>query len=338
MRRAFPILILLPAMSAACKKTIDGGSTPAEFPRWPIRASDRADCKVNRTDPFEPGAAFSKGHYRGKCIDMRWFRPVFRMNAADAARWDFSADADHAVFANIADIDGSWYVARVPVTRIQGLTYLVERFNAGGVSAAHGMMRVTFAEPVLLRPQFPHDPGRTLSVNDLVLSVHAGTPADAAFDMLQRGTDSSYAVLWGVFTLRNKLKDSILRQGNSIEQLQLRLTPQDQHKVFDKYVQLSQAYSYTRTYHTAMRNCHSEQLHNLARAIGVREPRGEALGMNILRVLAAAAFQGMNRTQADITADRAHAALRERNLLDETTSLPELAQDPTVQEALTELR
>lgn len=330
-----PPSILFAAMllsASACRQNPSPDSSPEALSRWPIRPFDDPRCQVNRGDVYEPAARLWKGSGKGQCLDTRWSRPVFRLSEGDAwSMYGLRATTDRWVVANIYDVD-RYYVAAIPMNRISAITYQIESLpQEVGTPAGHSMLRVTFSEPIEMRPQFPADSRQRLLVNDLVLSVHAGLGRNQTFDLLNHGLDDSYVVIWGIYTLRNKVKDSLLRHGNVIRQLRLDLTPAQRQKVLSAYVKKSQANSYMRTYNVLTRNCSTEILSNLHETLGVRAPNPPVLNNQALGIISSLVRRGTSSMVADLSPGYAFTALQERGLISgESNRLPNLADDPSV--------
>lgn len=331
-------LIALPLV--ACKRDFNQSAGVEALSRWPIRPHDAPECRANPDDVFEPAARLWKGSGEGQCLNMYWTRPVMTLKPADAQNlYGFTPQNGYRVVANIFDTD-RFYVAQIPVQKVSAMIYQIAHFQmGGGRSTGHGMVRVTFSEPIRMVEQFPIDKTKTRQVNELVLSVHAGLGREQSFDLIGHGMDDSYVVLWAVYTLRNKVKDSLLRQGNRIEQIRLDLTPEKMQKVLESYLSHSESFSYTRTYHSTTRNCGTEQLTNFNFALGTREPTPQVLNSNLLSILSNLVQRGKSAAVADMAPSYAFTALKERGLIrGDENRVPDLADDPSVQSMIAGFR
>lgn len=315
---------------------------------WGVRIGNQlstaVECRANPADILEPGGKFVRPtgaaagthEFAGRCVDAHQFRPAVALTGQFAAPYGFPPSPDHLVVANVGEL-GTFYVARIPLNAIAETRYLMEQFGFG--PAVHAMVRFTFSQDVVLRRQFPASSGDAFTTRELALSVHATGPAGVGYSATGPGLSDSFAVVWGLFTLRDKIAGPLLKQQHPIDQLALALSPAQARKLLETYVAQAPERFFSTSYNTLNRNCGTEQFYAMHKALGLPPPK--QVGESILGVLVNILRNGGIRSAIpDIAPAYAHEALKERRLIRdvESAARPTLADDPTVQGIISSLR
>ncbi len=249
--------------------------------------ADKGDpqCRRHPDDPYDGGTVFRNGRDTGLCVKKSLQRPLVWLKPEEAADFGFTPDNNHIVVAGIEDIGETNVVARIPFRSIKDIYMHSESFTLGGY---HAQMRMTFSEPVQMRPQYPASANAPiLESNDLIFSITA-TTADkdhngATVTSLDsnRLQDGSFGIVYSGITLRQRISYSWIKQGNTISQMRLKLYPQQNPndnigaiKILLNYLDTGEKTGQDNPpyFHILNENCYTQQMRNLSRSIGTEPP------------------------------------------------------------------
>ena len=216
------------------------------------------------------------------------------------------------IVANVRHADRYW-IAEVAPGAVGDVIVQLERFPAA-VPAAHCQLRFRFApgaEPLLI-PQTPGAGRDSVRVADLVYSVEAVPVVGGDSYDLWRGLWDHYGNAYRLCSLDDRYQSMVVRAGHRVEQLRLRLSPDQRQRVLEAALRRGDRAQMQVMYNTLTCNCSTEDYRALDDAV-----RYDA-GRSLLK-FAASPLEAMP-TQARIV-------LGARGLLDAGSELPDLARE-----------
>ncbi len=184
--------------------------------------------------------------------------------------------------------------------------------KSGVYTAAHGQLRLTFSEPVVIAHE--KDPETRSTLNEVILSVHAVSPGSApdTYDPI-KGFQNEYGTASGIYSLDDKANQSISRHvfvGNPpslVRQYKLQIDAKQMDLVLRKYFERAKYAWENLAYNTGLRNCGSEIFESLDAVTGFsrdKEAPLSVLGRQYPKYAQYALFsRGMISLQQGVEAD-----------------------------------
>jgi hypothetical protein len=259
-------------------------------------------CIVDANDPFEPNMKMQRGPQKGWCVNPLKRRSV-RILKDFEARPYFSSRPGTIVIANFSHKNKFW-IAQIPIDSVATLRMQIEYFpimKFPKVSIAHTQFVFDFknGEKVLLMPQVKNIPSgiRPIELQKMIFSVENVGPFGEMFDA-RKGMQDYYNIAYRAVSLEEKYDWMIAEQSHKVKQLAIKLPADQVRKVLNEAISRGQRWSTSRSYNTLEPNCVSELFDILDVALDLR---GHDLPW---------------------LPNRARISLAERELLDETVSLP----------------
>jgi hypothetical protein len=213
---------------------------------------------------------------KGRWIKTDLVRPIQILAPPIVRKYGLTPSPGQIYIANLNHMD-QFYIAGIPADSVSNVFYQIQKFYKPIPAIAHGQIRLTFREPVVLIPQVNGD-GSAIQTSDLVFSIHA-VGADHDYDPIGKGTDGSYSLVLGIFSTETKIAESA-RRGFSIEQWKLNLSADQMKEYVLNYLDQSQSWGYFKEYHTRDRNCGSEMIKVLDTAIGYQRKSGQEIPLS----------------------------------------------------------
>lgn len=167
-----------------------------------------------------------KGRHVGKCLEThkRSFRLIEPGDATRVVPHERVAQfGKNSQFVANVSHDGDFWTTAMPKTNgIESLTFLVERFKPRWL-AAHTMLRVEFAEPLVLYSQT--SPSKApVKLKSIILSVEAlafqGGPSFGPISTLGQG----FALATRLQSLEDRIAQAITEEKNLVRQYRLAFT------------------------------------------------------------------------------------------------------------------
>ena len=205
-------------------------------------------CAYDRHDPFEPRARFTKGPWRGECLDTKIRRPVHVLSAPN----EYSNNLE---LANVYHDGGYWY-ANIPTDAVYDVYFQLEYFPAV-VPAGHTQIRIEFKEPVFLTGHSSWNLGHFAYTYNLVISAEAVPRVGEKYDLF-KGMQDHFGLAYRVTTLAARYESMIVEKGHHVEQWILQMTDKEKADLLVFYAYESEALGLEETYHTLFRNCTNE--------------------------------------------------------------------------------
>jgi len=285
-------------------------------------AAEPEDCAFDPSDPFEPLERIPRGAYREHCYVTRAARPAVVLDDERAAPYGGTRD-DELVLANVFH-DHRFWVARIPLDGVDRVLFQLEYFPAI-VPAGHTQMRVRFRDdaPVVLIAQSGSDAGQYVTVQDLVVSVEAIGQPGYEYDLL-RGLVNDFGAVYRVTSLAAKVDHMIVERQHRVEQWELYLEPGEPRHLIENFFYESDTRRMQSMYNTLFVNCTNEAIRILDESVDYS--LAEQVGRFFAKITEF--YPNVIRT-----------ALIARGLLplDQSSDWPELAEDPTIADILTDL-
>lgn len=168
---------------------------------------------------------------------------------------------------------------RVPFVKTE-----LDRIRSGYYTAAHGQLRMTFSEPILLASHA--NPQKQTSLNELVLSVHAVSPGSVpdSYDPI-RGMGNSYGTSMGLYSVADKIEQAIGRhvaagrQPSRVRQYLLSLESDKVDLVISRYLSNARSVWENVSYNTVTRNCGSEIFEVFDQVLGLNSRGNQGLAL-----------------------------------------------------------
>lgn len=225
-----------------------------------------SDCGCHPGDRFDPKPKMPRGTYQGQCINSCQQRSVRRLSPAEAAEYGIPPQA--IAVANVSHRDRFW-VAQIPADGVETVIYQLEH----PIFAAHAQLRFRFSpgSEVILIPQVPNSGESPTQISDLVLSVEAVPVVGGNFDLVA-GFFDNFAIAYRLVSLEARAQRMIQVDGHRVEQIQLNLTPAQNHQLLLNAIAESERAGLSRMYHSFDRNCTSEVFRLLDRTTGYNPP------------------------------------------------------------------
>jgi len=239
--------------------------SPKAFSAWLAAAMiivalpARAQCSLDPADPFEPHAAMPRGPFAGRCLDTSEERSIRILSPAQAAAYGLTPDGDRRfVIANVRHA-GRYWVAEIDPSAVEDVVLQVEYFPAI-VPAAHTQLCFRFApgQGPRLVPQVGRADSGATRLADLVYSVEAVFPVDGEPYDLVKGMQDHYATAYRFVSLEDRYRAMVVGQHHRVEQIRLRLSPEQRRRLLVRTMHDSDAAQLGRMYHTLALNCTTE--------------------------------------------------------------------------------
>ena len=214
---------------------------------------DADKCSYDPADPFEPRARFTKGPWKGECLDTKTRRPVKVLIEPD----------EHSTTLELANVfhDDGYWLASVPIKAVAGVYFQLEYFPAV-VPAGHTQLRIEFHEPVKLVGHSLWNLGQQAEIYNLVLSAEAVPRVGDSYDLI-KGMQDHFGLALRVTSLAARYESMVVEQGHHVEQWILQMTEEEKEEILVFYAYESEALGLETTYHTLFRNCTNELIRNL---------------------------------------------------------------------------
>jgi hypothetical protein len=260
-----------------CRQSEDPFEFPAMIPRDPMidevgfppwDYKDRIAIELFKTNRRDRPLA-NAPVYAGACLDQRFYRPTLVLTPSQMAVYGLKPHSDFIAIANVKGFNG-FYVAWIDLNAID--EFIVQNVrrpvpligDKAGHFGTHVQLRVTFAHPIRLIPQWPLDGRTSLETDELVLSIQGSSKIGAARDFFGDAMDGSYLTLNTTFTPDFKVFEDYFHNSNwgkmriEIEQFALDLTRSDKRKVLVQYWQESNRLLASRHFFILSNNCKVE--------------------------------------------------------------------------------
>lgn len=246
----------------------------------------------------------------GGCIDQSRYRAVLPVTERGKAAYGMTG----TVFANVRHED-RYYLASIPVESVRGLVFQIPVFSipALGPRRSHVQILASFAEPVVLAPQFPANPAQRLTTRELVFSADSVGVTNGARFHPTRNFDGSLLLVNTVATREARLFDLFVEaRADTVEQYRLRVTPAESAAYVRTFLRNAEVRRATRQYALDHRNCTTSQFEVLDRVLDypseVRERMGR--GTPFDPQTAPDALRKRNLVEAELPAFETEAASR----------------------------
>jgi len=267
---------------------------------------DESTCSYDREDPFEPRTRFTKGPWKGECLDTETRRPVQVLSSPDTK-------SPILELANVYHDKGYWF-AWIPTDAVAQVYFQLEYFPAV-VPAGHTQIRIEFSEPVMLWGQSQWNRGKEERIHNLVISAEAVPRVGDSYDLF-KGMQDHFGLALRVTSLAARYESMIREQDHHVEQWILQLTETEKSELLPFYAHESEALGLEETYHTLFRNCTTELIRNLDGVVQY------TVGENIKKFL-------MKATEFYPNIIRGALIARGLLPLDQSTDWVALEEDPT---------
>lgn len=160
----------------------------------------------------------------------------------------------------------------------------LEQLKSGHYTGAHGQLRLTFSEPVVLVEQ--KNVANRSVVSELVLSVHAVSPGSApgTYDPI-KGLTNAYGTALGVYSVSDKIYQAINRhvidskEPSLVRQYLLNISPEKVDATVLAYLNKAKSVFENLPYNTAARNCGSEVFEVLDEVLGYDASKDSGLAV-----------------------------------------------------------
>jgi hypothetical protein len=224
-------------------------------------AVSRADdsCVCNPADPFDPrsDAIMPAGPYKGQCQDScvkRSMRPL-----TDDESRAYGGPTPGYVFAANTQIEGRFYVAKIPVNGVKDVIAQVEHFPPEAI-AAHTQLRFQFKDRVELLPQAAGSKDPVVYTRDLVFSGEYAAPQHVPFDLV-KGELNHFAINYRLMDLKFKYDYMVERQGHRVDQYRLKLSRGEKSGMLKGAFGIATKAGMHTMYNTLANSCTTEMFH-----------------------------------------------------------------------------
>lgn len=223
-------------------------------------------CPRDLADPFVPDAVMPRGPHAGKCLDTSEQRSIRTLTVPEAAIYGLAPDSTRLVIANLRHA-GRFWIAEIRPDAIEDVILQLEYFPAI-VPAAHTQLRFRFragAGPRLVSQIGARED--SARIQDLVYSVEAVSIVDGeAYDLL-KGTAAQFGTAYRFVSLQDRYRQMVTRAHHRVEQIRLKLAPEQRKGVLARAIQDSDRAQMKRVYHTLALNCTTELIRAIDRGI-----------------------------------------------------------------------
>lgn len=208
----------------------------------------------------------------GRCLWRNHYRPVIKLSQAGQKAFGLYEDSGHIVVANVRHFD-KFYVARIPYKKTTNMNMMrvVSEMPVLGNRGSHAEMRTFFSEPVVLTPQWPLNPARSFTVDQLVFTGNPVGAEELSRRIPQNNLDGSVLHARGIHTIDSKIKEHFVDfPSETIAQFRMTLNVKERENYIRKYTDLANAQRFGRHFLLFSLNCTYSQFEVLDSILGHR--------------------------------------------------------------------